>query len=174
MGSRFLDRLILRCTHEFSWPRTSADGTYYQACFTCGAQYAYGWENMRRTGRIQAVPANSDGTTPARRMRIGLEVQYKERGSGQWQHGVTADINQTGVKITGPAAVKENAAVEMVFEMPEQIAGSRGRKVACSGRVVRVVNESAKESAPGFAATLSDYRYLPCSRELEPEETQAS
>ncbi len=143
-------------------------------CLSCGAQYAYDWENMRRTGRIQAVPANPDCSTPARRMRIGVEVRYRQRGSGHWQHGVTADISQTGVKITGPAAVNENAPVEMVFDMPEQITGGRARTVACSGRVVRIVEHSTKESAPGFAATLSDYHYLHSSRELQTDETQAS
>jgi len=40
------------CTHRFSWPRTDADGRYYQVCLACGTAYEYDWEAMRRTGRV--------------------------------------------------------------------------------------------------------------------------
>ncbi len=142
-------------------------------CLVCGAQYAYDWDNMRRTGRIQAVPAHEDASIRAPRMRIGVNVQYRQMGTQEWHRGVTADISQTGVKISGTTALKENSSLEIIFDMPEQIAGAGNRKAACSGRVVRVIEQSTKESAPAFAATLSGYHYLAFVPELETEEAVA-
>jgi hypothetical protein len=51
--ARFLDRLLHRCSHQFLWPRKSADGRAYQVCIRCGAEYEYDWEHMRRTGPIE-------------------------------------------------------------------------------------------------------------------------
>jgi hypothetical protein len=33
------------------------DGTYYQVCVHCGAEYGYDWERMRRTEAIPPQPA---------------------------------------------------------------------------------------------------------------------
>lgn len=41
--------LLFGCSHRFSWPMKLPDGTYYQVCVHCGAEYGYDWERMRRT-----------------------------------------------------------------------------------------------------------------------------
>jgi hypothetical protein len=51
--ARLLDRLLHRCSHQFLWPRRSADGRAYQVCIRCGAEYEYDWEHMRRTRPIE-------------------------------------------------------------------------------------------------------------------------
>jgi hypothetical protein len=49
----FLSRLLHRsCAHYFSWPRTDAEGRYYQICSRCGTAYEYDWASMRRTDRL--------------------------------------------------------------------------------------------------------------------------
>jgi len=49
----FLSRLLHRsCAHYFSWPRTDAEGRYYQICSRCGTAYEYDWTSMRRTDRL--------------------------------------------------------------------------------------------------------------------------
>lgn len=54
MQQKILDVLMLgRCSHEFSWPRRGADGTYYQVCLLCAAEYEYDWTTMRRTERVE-------------------------------------------------------------------------------------------------------------------------
>lgn len=37
------------CSHQFSFPIKLPDGTYYQVCIVCGAEYGYDWQRMRRT-----------------------------------------------------------------------------------------------------------------------------
>ena len=50
---KLLRRLLGRCSHRFSWPRSGDDGRYYQVCLT------YDWEEMRQTGlvRLERGPA---------------------------------------------------------------------------------------------------------------------
>ena len=62
MSQKLLDVFMLgRCAHEFSWPRRSSDGSYYQVCLLCGVEYRYDWHSMRRTGRLLASAASTDG-----------------------------------------------------------------------------------------------------------------
>ncbi len=49
----FLSRLLGKaCAHYFSWPRTDAEGRYYQTCSRCGIAYEYDWATMRRTNHL--------------------------------------------------------------------------------------------------------------------------
>jgi hypothetical protein len=52
-----LRKLLFGCPHRFSWPMKRPDGTYYQVCVHCGAEYGYDWERMRRTEAIPPQPA---------------------------------------------------------------------------------------------------------------------
>lgn len=160
MGSSIFEKIFGRCAHQFSWPRKSSEGGYYQVCLSCGAQYGYDWEAMKRTGRIEARPARFDPSKPEKRLPLVAKAFYREVGSDTWHEATTANMSQTGVKLHGKTVLKENTPIEVVFEMPEEIAGQPGSKVACSGRVVRVVESSDKEPAPAFAATLRDYHYI--------------
>ncbi|MGA2859821.1 MAG: hypothetical protein ABSE40_23370 [Candidatus Sulfotelmatobacter sp.] len=56
-------KLLLRCTHRFSWPRIDDNGRHYQVCLACGTAYEYDWEMMRRTNRllVAAVQTESHG-----------------------------------------------------------------------------------------------------------------
>jgi hypothetical protein len=56
-------KLLLRCTHRFSWPRIDDNGRNYQVCLACGTAYEYDWEMMRRTNRllVAAVQTESHG-----------------------------------------------------------------------------------------------------------------
>src|SRR5437588_259574 len=56
MSQKLLDVFMLgRCAHEFSWPRRSSDGSYYQVCLLCAAEYKYDWKTMRRIERVEAT-----------------------------------------------------------------------------------------------------------------------
>ncbi len=49
MSSKLLDVLFSNpCTHQFSWPRRSPKGNYYQVCLICGDEYQYDWSTMSR------------------------------------------------------------------------------------------------------------------------------
>jgi len=45
---------VLNCSHDFAFPRSTAEGVYSQVCRLCGAEYEYDWKEMRRKKRIDA------------------------------------------------------------------------------------------------------------------------
>jgi hypothetical protein len=57
--STMLRKLLFGCSHRFSWPMKRSDGTYYQVCVHCGAEYGYDWERMRRTTATPRQPQAS-------------------------------------------------------------------------------------------------------------------
>ncbi len=162
------------CAHEFSWPRRWPDGEYYQVCLLCGAEYRYDWKKMRRTERITAetpLPQprfiTADKKKPtwsprARRLRVDYELKYRARGSAQWYSGAMQNISQSGVLFHGPDAIS-GETVEMIFEMPKEIAGQQGRKVLCNGTVVR--SQSLVNNQFSYAVSISYYRFLHHERE---------
>src|SRR5437588_9645705 len=145
MTQKLLDVFMLgRCAHEFSWPRRAADGSYYQVCLLCAAEYKYDWKTMRRIERLEAAPepavkrrAHTKKPTwvpRARRLKLDTPVRYRVKNLGNWSEGILENISQSGVLLHGPEQLPVNSLVEMVFEMPEEISGQIGR-ASCRERV---------------------------------------
>ncbi len=163
------------CAHEFSWPRRFDDGEYYQVCLLCGAEYRYDWKKMRRTERI---PAQAGGrrhfavaekkkptwSPRARRLKIQTELKYRARGAGQWHSGTIQNISQSGVLFHGAQAIS-GEEVEMIFEMPKEIAGQEGRSVLCSGTLVRTSAAPQTEGTFSLAVSIRYYKFLHRERE---------
>jgi len=181
MAQKILDVLMLgRCSHEFSWPRRSADGHYYQVCLLCAAEYKYDWKSMRRIERVEPATPESTATRRgrsrvakpswvprARRLKLDIAVRYRLKNLSNWFEGTIENISQSGVLFHGPEELPENALVEMVFEMPEEISGQKNSSVICQSRVIRsqdraVRTKAARETAVGMvmAASILDYKFL--------------
>ena len=177
--SRTLLNIIGRCSHEFSWPRRWSDGGYYQVCLLCGDEYAYNWQKMERTERIpsehraervvegmrkpvrQSHARQKPTWTPrARRLKLeNRDMKFRERGSNDWLQGTVQNISKSGVLFCTDQPMRENAAIEMILEMPKEITGQEQSMVLCSCTVVRTVSD--EEDAPkSFGAVLWDYRFL--------------
>ena len=174
MPQRLMDVLMLgRCSHEFSWPRRSASGDYYQVCLLCAAAYQYDWKTMRRGCRVEEpVP---DTTTlrrrpsrkqptwipRARRFKLSGPIRYRGKSLSTWYEGDIQNISQSGVMFHGPQQLPANALVEMIFEMPEEISGQKNSEVLCQGRVIRIKDAVENiEDAFGLAASILDYKFL--------------
>jgi PilZ domain-containing protein len=181
MAQKILDVLMLgRCSHEFSWPRRAPDGHYYQVCLLCAAEYKYDWKSMRRIERVE--PATPESTTTrrgrsrvekpswvprARRLKLDIPVRYRVKNLSSWFEGTIENISQSGVLFHGPEELPDNALVEMVFEMPEEISGQKNSSVLCQSRIIRsqgraVRAKAARETAGGvvMAASILDYKFL--------------
>jgi hypothetical protein len=173
MPQKLMDVLMLgRCSHEFSWPRRSANGEYYQVCLLCAAAYQYDWKTMRRGARVEhpapetaAVRRRSGQKQPtwvprARRLKLHLPIRYRVKNLSNWYEGMVQNLSQTGVMFHGPQQMPVNALVEMVFEMPEEISGQKNSNVLCQGRLIR--SREAHDSTEGFglAASILDYKFL--------------
>jgi len=172
MPQKLMDVLMLgRCSHEFSWPRRSTDGHYYQVCLLCAAEYRYDWARMRRTERVkETVPETPTGRRThgkkpawvprARRLKLHLPLRYRIKNLSTWSEGIIENISQSGVLFHGSTALPVNALVEMVFEMPEEISGQKNSNVLCQARVIRSRQARVTEEGIGLAASILDYKFL--------------
>ena len=179
MPQKLLDVIMLgRCSHEFSWPRRTANGDYYQVCLLCAAEYKYDWQTMRRTERLDhAPPAETSGSTRrntrgharkptwvprARRLKLDTPVRYRVKNLGTWHEAVIENLSQSGLLFYGPQRFPSNTLVEMVFEMPEEISGQKNSTVLCQGRVIRTKESTqrAESEKVSLAVSILDYKFL--------------
>jgi hypothetical protein len=181
MPQKLLDVLMLgRCSHEFSWPRRTVNGDFYQVCLLCAAEYKYDWKTMRRTERVDHIAPQGPETLTARRSRthsrkpswvprarrlkLDMPIRYRVKNLGTWYEGVLDNLSQSGVLLHGPQRFPDNTLVEMVFEMPEEISGQKNSSVLCQGRIIRT-KERAKAmqehlDSETLAASILDYKFL--------------
>ena len=187
MPQKIMDVLMLgRCSHEFSWPRRSADGDYYQVCLLCAAEYSYDWTTMRRTKRVEHAKPETvvrrshtrekrpSWTPRARRLKLDVPLRYRVNSTSTWYEGKVENISQTGLLFDGPQQLPVNALIELVFEMPEEISGQKNRNVLCQGRVIRSADTQRKgkgkeardqdqDTGNGdsqLAASIVDYKFI--------------
>jgi hypothetical protein len=185
MPQKIMDVLMLgRCSHEFSWPRRGSDGDYYQVCLLCAAEYKYDWATMRRTERVPHVQPDTTirrshkrekrptWMPRARRLKLEVPLRYRVNSTSTWHEGVIENLSQTGILFYGPQGLPENALIEMVFEMPEEISGQKNRNVVCQGRIIRSKprdpEKAAKErpevegdvESSFLAASIVDYKFI--------------
>lgn len=172
--------MLGRCSHEFSWPRRWSDGMYYQVCLLCGEEYEYDWKKMKRTERITAgrfaervmegirkgpnrQHARQKPTWSPRARRLKLEnreMKFRERGSNEWLAGTVENISNSGILFRTEQPMRENAAVEIILEMPKEITGQEQSMVLCSCTVVRTELPEVEGSPKAFGAVLWEYRFL--------------
>jgi PilZ domain len=161
MSGKLLERILFTCNHEFSWPRRTEDGSYYQVCLHCGVQYRYDWARMRRLDKMQAEaeptqthpgkrPAHKHDTRVSwhpreRRLKWTAEVQYRVKGTEQWFTGQAENISRSGLLFTAPDPFESGTQLELALEMPVEIIGAAGTRVVCSGTVARVVHKDGEE-----------------------------
>jgi hypothetical protein len=174
MPQKLMDVLMLgRCSHEFSWPRRSAAGSYYQVCLLCATAYEYDWKTMRRGSRVEEPVAEtttvrrrsgqkqSNWMPRARRVKLNGPIRYRGKNLSTWYEGTIQNISQSGVMFHGPQQLPANALIEMIFEMPEEISGQKNSNVLCQGRLIRVKDAVENtDDAFGLAASILDYKFL--------------
>ncbi len=185
-----LERIWFSCRHQFSWPRRSEDGGYYQVCLECGVRYRYDWSSMRRVARLdlesEAEPENFERkpvgkcdaertSAPAaghvavrrkgwhpreRRLRVVVPVLYREKGGVDWLNGQSENISRSGLLFHAEKPLPLGTAVELIFEMPVEICGSAASNVICQATVARVLPQHEGQQTR-LAASIADCEYLP-------------
>ncbi len=180
MPETLLERILFTCRHQFSWPRRSDDGDYYQVCLECGVKYRYDWHSMRRTARLDDKEASSSalGRKPMRkcsgkngwhprerRLRTHVPVQFREKGmTGEWRTARSENISRSGLLFSLEGELLPvGSDIELVFLMPAEICGTEPADVLCQARVVRV-SEPGRHQPAKIAAAISDYVFLPKAR----------
>jgi hypothetical protein len=173
MAGQFLEGISFACWHQFSWPRRAEDGSYYQVCLRCGAEYSYDWSSMRRLKRLgernaEPVPteaveterkpcARSTWVPRERRLKLRVPLLYREKGKAEWLHGETENISRSGLLFHAATRIPRDSAIEMIFEMPEEICGQRGSRVLCFGSIARI---ASTKGTLVIAASIADYEFV--------------
>lgn len=175
MATSLLDGILFSCNHQFSWPRRSDAGEYYQVCLRCGVEYQYDWNAMRRTKRIEGgcdhAVSTKAGRRPVkrswvpreRRIRHEVPVLYREKGRKDWLHGRSENISRTGVLITAEQPFPDEADIEVMLEMPAEITGQEHKNVLCQGVCVRS-SPGKKETSFNLAIAISGYEFIEMER----------
>jgi hypothetical protein len=170
------------CRHQFSWPRRDDDGANYQVCIHCGTKYSYDWAKMRRIAPLENREGSPEighntlrqcGTkkkawTPReRRLRHQVPILFRIPGSERWNEGVTENISRSGIAFRSGSPFEIGSILELVFEMPPELAGDQGARVACEGTLLRIepVAPARKKSDPLFqmACTIAVCTFVPAS-----------
>lgn len=176
MSGDFLSRLF-SCNHQFSWPRRTDNGDYYQVCVHCGSEYHYDWSKMRRVAPVNREEAAAPETktsirrcgkksawTPReRRLRHQVNVQFRVAGSKNWLEGTTENISRSGVLFRSQDTFEEGSSLEVMFEMPKELTGEEPAQVICKGTVARVTNGSTSQKQPAsylIACSVADYEFM--------------
>lgn len=164
---RIFDLLLSTpCSHQFSWPRKTATGAYYQVCLRCGDHYWYDWKKMQRTSLIDpreqltlAQPVRTRWAPRARRFNVSIDAQFRRKSSDVWSHGTITNLSHSGVLLTADHELQlpRHAAIEMIFEMPSEISGQPHSDVLCDAYVVRAVSSN---QSPSIAAAILEYKFL--------------
>ena len=173
MSRNLLQIFSVKCPHEFSWPRKTVSGEYYQVCLVCGEEYQYDWPSMRRLGKRtssspqvtgteanESVARKASWTPRARRLKSPLAVQLRVQGSSDFRPAVIENISQSGLFLKIEDCPPRHETLEMIFEMPVEISGQHNAKVLCIGKVVRVTEPADGSSESGCAVTILDYHFL--------------
>jgi len=190
MPAGLINGLLFSCRHQFSWPRTDETGTNYQVCVHCGAKYSYDWATMRRVaplGRQEEVEAEGPkrgahrkcGTKRAwqpreRRLRHCVAVQFRVGSNYVWTDGMTENISRSGLLFRSPKPIEAGSAIELDFDMPQEITGEMNARVLCEGKVVRVealpVTRTNKQPTFLVACSIKQYNFLPPKESQETSE----
>jgi hypothetical protein len=102
----------------------------------------------------------SDLFVRAPRFSIEIPFYFRVRGEGSWRQGMTDNISRSGVLFRTSETLDQSTPIEMHFALPLKVGGQPGAVVACRGLVVRVVPPGTPDAMPGFAATISRYRFV--------------
>ena len=94
----------------------------------------------------------------APRYQVFIPLRYRPLGELVWLEGQSENISHTGVLFQPEAPLLRFTPIEMMLEMPAEVAGSTGMLIR-RGRIVREV-PSALEDRPVFAAAAFDYGYV--------------
>ncbi len=170
MGRTLSDVLpLFTCSHEFSWPRKLPAGDYYQVCLRCGVEYGYDWATMRRTDKVGHATSiqnrgqmnrNAGWKPRARRLHLEMPILYRSSDREQWIEGTVRNVSQSGVYFVTPGAMPSSSELEVIFTMPQEIAGQAEAKVFCKTQIIRRSGGRAGKDEHGIALEIVTCEYL--------------
>lgn len=137
---------------------------------------------MRRTekvGRSTAVQSRGSmnraaGWRPrARRIHIETPILYRANATEPWVEGTVRNVSQSGVYFVTSAALPAANTLEVIFTMPQEIAGQTEAKVFCRVDIIRRSTGKDGKSPNGLAIEILTCEYLHERRQPRKAEAHA-
>jgi hypothetical protein len=95
----------------------------------------------------------------AERFARPATILYRRAGDVRWREGRTENISRSGVLFRGMEPVELQAPVEIVMDLPAEVAGAGAGMSLGRGRIVRQQPEE-HDVLTAFAATINDWEKL--------------
>jgi len=96
----------------------------------------------------------------APRYQIEISLRYRPIGETIWRDGQSENVSRTGVLFRPERGLSLRTHVELLLEMPAELAAAAGVHVR-RGRIVRSTGPSIRDDTPTFAAAAFDFDYFP-------------
>ena len=95
----------------------------------------------------------------AERFTLPASILYRPAGDARWREGRAENISRSGVLFRGVEPVDVLMPVEILMDMPEQVAGAAAGATLCRGQIVRQ-EPAPRVARTAFAAAISDWEVL--------------
>ena len=95
----------------------------------------------------------------AERFALPAAILYRPAGDARWREGRAENISRSGALFRGMEPVDLQMPVEILMDMPEEVAGSAAGAALCRGRIVRQ-DPDERDARRSFAAAISDWERL--------------
>jgi hypothetical protein len=137
---------------------------------------------MRRTekvGRSTTVQTRgqmnrASGWKPrARRIHMELPILYRSAPGDPWIEGTIRNVSQSGVYFTTAGAMPTSSSLEVIFTMPQEIAGQPEAKVLCRVDITRRIGGKDGKDPHGLAIEILTCEYLHERRQPQKAEAHA-
>lgn len=97
----------------------------------------------------------------AERFAIPISMLYRESGDPHWFEGLTENISRSGVLFRAKRPIVPDISIEILIEIPVEVAGRDAGLTKCVARVVRTIPTGGAGGSPSVAAALVDCERLP-------------
>ena len=96
----------------------------------------------------------------AQRFPIRMDLRYRPGSEEGWCEGTTANISRSGVLFKAQNLLEPGTRVEIILALPVEIGGEPAARVACQGRIIRMLPPESPQAAPFLAAEILDFRFV--------------
>ena len=87
-------------------------------------------------------------------------MQYRTSSVDPWTEGTVRNVSQSGVYFVTEGDIPKSALIELIFTMPQEIAGQENAKVFCKGKITRTMEAMDGEHPNGIAFEIVTCEYL--------------
>ncbi len=95
----------------------------------------------------------------AERFALPTSILYRPAGDGRWREGRAENVSRSGVLFRGMEPVGLQMPVEILMDLPAEVAGAEAGASLCRGLIVRQ-EPDPRDARPAFAAAISDWEVL--------------